>query len=51
VVSAAEPIAETAAPAPVSSGGRAPNDPREIRRRRLEEEARLAAQAAANNPE
>ncbi|MDO8909811.1 MAG: Rne/Rng family ribonuclease [Pseudohongiella sp.] len=29
----------------VSSSGRAPNDPREIRRRRLEEEARLAAEA------
>ncbi|TFH72322.1 Rne/Rng family ribonuclease [Gammaproteobacteria bacterium LSUCC0112] len=43
------PVADT--PAPVSSSGRAPNDPREIRRRRLEEEARLAAQAAANNPE
>jgi ribonuclease E len=28
-----------------SSSGRAPNDPREIRRRRLEEEARLAAEA------
>ncbi|MDP3518244.1 MAG: hypothetical protein Q8S94_13850, partial [Pseudohongiella sp.] len=47
----ADPVAETPAPAPVVSGGRAPNDPREIRRRRLEEEARLAAQAAANNPE
>lgn len=34
-----------AEPAPVVSSGRAPNDPREIRRRRLEEEARLAAQA------
>lgn len=33
-------------PAPsVTSSGRAPNDPREIRRRRLEEEARLAAEA------
>lgn len=49
--STAEPITDTVAPAPVSSGGRAPNDPREIRRRRLEEEARLAAQAAANNPQ
>jgi len=47
----AQPIAEVVAPVAVSSGGRAPNDPREIRRRRLEEEARLAAQAAANNPE
>lgn len=47
----ADSVAETPTPAPVVSGGRAPNDPREIRRRRLEEEARLAAQAAANNPE
>lgn len=47
----AQPLAEVVAVAAVSSGGRAPNDPREIRRRRLEEEARLAAQAAANNPE
>ena len=38
--------ATTGVPAPeVSSSGRAPNDPREIRRRRLEEEARLAAEA------
>lgn len=46
-----QPVAEVVAPAAVSSGGRAPNDPREIRRRRLEEEARLATQAAANNLE
>ena len=36
---------DTPPAAPVSSSGRAPNDPREIRRRRLEEEARLAAEA------
>jgi len=47
----AQLVAEVVAPVAVSSGGRAPNDPREIRRRRLEEEARVAAQAAANNPE
>jgi ribonuclease E len=39
---APEPKTENA---PVASGGRAPNDPREIRRRRLEEEARKAAEA------
>jgi ribonuclease E len=41
-----EAAVEPAAQAPVISSGRAPNDPREIRRRRLEEEARLAAEAA-----
>jgi ribonuclease E len=45
----AEPVAEVVAeptPAPevvAAAGGRAPNDPREIRRRRLEEEARKQA--------
>lgn len=44
--SADETAVGTPAPAPqISSTGRAPNDPREIRRRRLEEEARLAAEA------
>jgi len=48
----AEQASEEAAPAedssaPVLFNGRAPNDPREIRRRRLEEEARRAAEAAA----
>ncbi|MBP8184407.1 MAG: ribonuclease E [Pseudomonas sp.] len=54
VVAVAEPVVEAvvieAAPAvvaePVSSTGRAPNDPREIRRRQREAEA-LASQAAA----
>lgn len=51
---AAEPVLETPAPAPVvaPSNGRAPNDPREVRRRKREEErlAREAAQAAEAAP-
>ncbi len=51
VATVAEPAAEVVAPAVISSGGRAPNDPREIRRRRLAEEARLAAQSEADKSE
>lgn len=51
VATVAEPAAEVVAPAAISSGGRAPNDPREIRRRRLAEEARLAAQSEADKSE
>lgn len=44
-------VAETEPQALPSAGGRAPNDPREIKRRRLEAEAKAAAQETSDTAE
>ncbi|WP_296309471.1 ribonuclease E [Pseudomonas sp.] len=46
----AEPVAEEAPALPVASNGRAPNDPREVRRRRLEAERQQKEAQASDEP-
>nr|GEX59287.1 hypothetical protein [Tanacetum cinerariifolium] len=46
---AVEPVAEEKPALPMASNGRAPNDPREVRRRRLEAERQQKEAQASNS--